>query len=143
MIERIRTISGGTHVTWKKRTGTAASALFLVAGGMLATAAPAAADGPCPANRICIYDQPNFGGNRITSGSTNACFYPQSFTFGRIASYDSNLSVDAIVWHNYYSNQYDKARTLVANRFSSDIGDPDLGTSQLDLVCMGDARPQW
>ncbi|MGW2512095.1 peptidase inhibitor family I36 protein [Streptomyces scopuliridis] len=136
--------AGGIHVTREKRSATVASALLLVAGGMLATASPAAADGPCPANRICVYDEPGFGGNRIASGSTNACFYPQdfAFTFASIVSYDNNLSVDAQVWH-YYANDggYLPARTLVAKKFSSNIGVANLGAYPGDMVCMGNARP--
>ncbi|MEE1809072.1 peptidase inhibitor family I36 protein [Streptomyces sp. BE133] len=129
-------------MTWKNRTATAASALLLAAGGMLASASPAAADGPCPANRLCVYDQSSFAGNRIASASTNSCFFPQDFTFGSIVSYDNNLSVDAKVWHYYANtNSYSVARTLVAGGFSSNIGIPDLGVAYGDLVCMGNARP--
>ncbi|MFE4536434.1 peptidase inhibitor family I36 protein [Streptomyces scopuliridis] len=129
-------------MSWKKRTASTASVMLLAAGGMMATASPAAADGPCPANRICVYDATNFGGNRIASGSTNSCFFPQDFTFGTIVSYDSNLSVDAKVWH-YYADVgvYKAARTLVAGGFSSNIGVPNLGAAYGDLVCMGNARP--
>ncbi|MFJ8001428.1 peptidase inhibitor family I36 protein [Streptomyces sp. NPDC096310] len=119
-----------------------ASTLFCVAGGMLATAAPAAADGPCPANRICIYDEINFRGNRILSGSTNACFSPQdfAFTFGTIVSYDNNLPVNATVW-GIYIDGYHADRTLVSGGFSSNIGIANLGGYPLDKVCMGAARP--
>jgi hypothetical protein len=126
-------------------TATAASALLFAAGGMLATASPAAADGPCPANRLCIYDAPDFGGDRIASGSTNACFALRSFEFrfGSIVSYDNNLSVDAVVWRyaGFGTPQpYEAVRTLVADKFSSNIGVPGLG-GDADKVCMGNARP--
>ncbi|MFI5754350.1 peptidase inhibitor family I36 protein [Streptomyces sp. NPDC051569] len=129
-------------MAWKKRIASTASVMLLAAGGMMATASPAAADGPCPASRICVYDKDGFTGNRIASASTNSCFFPQDFTFGTIVSYDNNLSVDAKVWH-YYANigAYQLARTLVAGGFSSNIGVPDLGAAYGDLVCMGNARP--
>jgi hypothetical protein len=127
-------------VTWKRKTAIAASALLLAAGGTLATASPAAADGPCPKNRLCIWDDNDFRGQRIASGSTNACFTMGDFSFVVIVSYDNNLPVDAIVWHRV-GNRYDAARTLVANGFSSRIGDPGLGLGHMDKVCMGNARP--
>ncbi|GAA3668207.1 hypothetical protein GCM10022224_035540 [Nonomuraea antimicrobica] len=123
-------------MTWKRKAAAAASALLFAAGGMLVTASPAVADGPCPANRICIWDQPNFKGNRVLSGSTNSCFRSHSFPFSSIVSYDNNLSVDAIVWH-YNGVEYKAARTLVAGKFSSNIGDPDLAFHYRDQVCMG------
>ncbi|MFC7585742.1 peptidase inhibitor family I36 protein [Nonomuraea antimicrobica] len=132
-------------MTWKRKTATAASALLFAAGGMLVTAPPSAAALSCPVNRLCIYDKPNFGGNRIASGSTNACFSLRDFefTFGTIVSYDNNLSVDAIVWRYMgfgTPKPYQAARTLVAGKFSSNIGVPGLG-GDADKVCMGSARP--
>ncbi|MEV6149731.1 peptidase inhibitor family I36 protein [Nonomuraea sp. NPDC052129] len=110
-------------------------------GGMLVTASPAAADGPCPANRLCIWDKPNFEGNRIITGSTNACFEPQDFRFGAIVSYDNNLPVDGLVWRHVDWGRYTVIRTLVVGKFSSNIGDPNLGLASYDKVCMGSARP--
>ncbi|MEV5672856.1 peptidase inhibitor family I36 protein [[Kitasatospora] papulosa] len=129
-------------MTWKKRIAGTASVMLLAAGGMMATASPAAADGPCPANRLCIYDGANFTGNRIASGSTNSCFFPQDFTFDAIVSYDNNLPVDAKVYHYYADiDAYTVARTLVSGGFSSNIGVANLGGAFGDLVCMGSARP--
>ncbi|QIQ02219.1 peptidase inhibitor family I36 protein [Streptomyces liangshanensis] len=132
---------GRSRATWRKRAGVAASALLFAAGGMLATASPAAADGPCPANRLCIYDQPNFSGNRILSASTNACFLMRSFDFGTIVSYDNNLPVDARVWTAVSEGPYLNARTLPAGGFSSNVSQIGLGVYLFDEVCMGNARP--
>ncbi|WP_329084933.1 MULTISPECIES: peptidase inhibitor family I36 protein [unclassified Streptosporangium] len=130
-------------MTWTKKTAAAASALLVAVGGMLVTASPAAAALSCPVNRLCIYDRASFGGERIASASTNACFTMEEFkTFEHIVSYRNNLSVNAIVWHvDFNSWGYVKARTLVAGGFSSDIGDDGLGAMSMDKVCMGNASP--
>ncbi|WP_329428865.1 peptidase inhibitor family I36 protein [Streptosporangium sp. NBC_01495] len=140
MIDHIKiTNTGRIYVTWTKKAATAASALLFAMGGMSVTASPAAADGPCPAKRLCIYDLINFEGNRIASGSTNACFEIDDFAFDReIRSYDNNLSVDAAVWHrSVYTGLWTKERTLVANKFSSDIARFNVGGTRNAQVCMG------
>ncbi|WP_329084987.1 peptidase inhibitor family I36 protein [Streptosporangium sp. NBC_01469] len=130
-------------MTWTKKAATAASALLFAAGGMLVTASPAAADGPCPANRLCIWDQPGFGGDRIISGSTNACFTLRFHgPFDVIQSYDNNLSVNAIVWHTgAATGNWYEARTLVKGGFSSNIGVSGLGAGYSSKLCMGNASP--
>jgi hypothetical protein len=114
------------------------------AGRRRGTASPAAADGPCAANRLCIYDLSHFRGNKIVSGSTNACFEIGDFTFEReITSYDNNLPVDAIVWHrSQYTGAWTRERTLVKGGFSTDINVFQLGLTPNAQVCMGPtARP--
>ncbi|WP_079033367.1 peptidase inhibitor family I36 protein, partial [Streptomyces avermitilis] len=124
---------------WKRIFATSAATLTLLGGSMLATAAPAQADGTCPSNALCIWDSTSFGGLRILTRSTNTCFNMGKFDFGYIRSYDNNLSVNGYV-HNYAgSGVWYQARTLPAGGFSSDIGVPGLGGLAEDWVCMGSA----
>ncbi|MFC7585739.1 peptidase inhibitor family I36 protein [Nonomuraea antimicrobica] len=111
---------------------------------MLVTASPAVADGPCPANQLCLYDGRHFTGNRIISRSTNACFYPQDVSdrFRAIMSYDNNLPVHAMVWsYRYDTGGYSATRAMPTGGFSSDNGGTNLGAFEMDQVCMGHARP--
>ncbi|GAB3992985.1 hypothetical protein GCM10029992_03460 [Glycomyces albus] len=124
-----------------KRTLTSViCALGLAGGAVLATAAPAQADGPCPSGALCVYDRDDFGGDRILTRSTNSCFRvgAVSDSFAEINSYDSNLSVNAYVWDYKGSGLYRVERTLVAGGFTSDIGLDGLGNAP-DWICMGNA----
>ncbi|MFE3604143.1 peptidase inhibitor family I36 protein [Streptomyces sp. NPDC059142] len=126
---------------WKKKSAAILTALGIAAGGMVMAATPAAAVADCPAARLCIYDETNFGGDRIVSASTNACFTPwNTVRFGYIRSYVSNSSVTAKVWHKNSGSGYTAVRTLPAGGFSSDIGTP-VGGGEHDKVCMGNATP--
>ncbi|MFE9912921.1 peptidase inhibitor family I36 protein [Streptomyces clavifer] len=110
-----------------------------MAGGSLATAAPASATGGCSAGTLCVYSKVDFGGYKITSTSTNTCFRLNSVTpnFGYyVQSYVNNLSVDA---HTYssVSNNWVKRRTLVSGGFSSEVP-----LYSVIMVCIGGANPE-
>ncbi|WP_405390867.1 peptidase inhibitor family I36 protein [Streptomyces sp. NBC_01102] len=125
---------------WKKKSAAILSTLAIVGGGMMLTATPASAVADCPAARLCIYDGTNFTGDRITSASTNACFYPWDTSgFNSIRSYVSNSSVTAKVWE-YNGSSYTAVRTMPAGGFSSDIGTAVAG-GYWDKVCLGNATP--
>ncbi|MFC8656974.1 peptidase inhibitor family I36 protein [Streptomyces parvus] len=134
-------------MNWKKKSAAALSVLALAGSGMIMSAAPtsaapaaATAAGDCPSARLCIYDDTNFNGDRITSASTNACFTPwNTIPFGSIRSYVSNSPVTAKVWR-YGASGYTAVRTLPAGGFSSDIGAP-VGGGPNDKVCLGSATP--
>ncbi|MBM7052735.1 MULTISPECIES: peptidase inhibitor family I36 protein [Streptomyces] len=135
-------------MNWKKKSAAALSVLALAGSGMIMSAAPASAApaasapaaGDCPSARLCIYDDTNFNGDRITSASTNACFTPwNTIPFGSIRSYVSNSPVTAKVWR-YGASGYTAVRTLPAGGFSSDIGAP-VGGGPNDKVCLGSATP--
>ncbi|MFF8712583.1 peptidase inhibitor family I36 protein [Streptomyces sp. NPDC015184] len=125
----------------KRAFATVTTALALTGGGMLATAAPAQADGPCSSGALCLYDQDDFQGNRILTRSTNTCFNvgAVSSSFYEINSYDSNLSVNGYVWDYIGNGTYEKVRTLVAGGFSSNVGFDGLG-SPADWICLGNAN---
>ncbi|MEU6406218.1 peptidase inhibitor family I36 protein [Streptomyces sp. NPDC046985] len=112
----------------------------MTAGGVLATAPSAGAAGGCPSSRLCVWDGTNFTGHRILSASTNSCFYTGAFTFGYIRSYSNNLPVDATVWQrDDIEGDWYEVRTLVAGKFSSDIGIYGLGAG--GAVCEGSQTP--
>lgn len=123
---------------WKKKSASVLSVLAIAGAGMMASAPTAtAAPGDCPAARLCIYDAVNFGGDRIISASTNACFSPwDTFVFGSINSYVNNGPVTARVFNGAGT----LIRTMPAGGFSSDIGTP-VGGGSSDSVCLGNARP--
>ncbi|MFD4016835.1 peptidase inhibitor family I36 protein [Streptomyces sp. SH5] len=136
-------------MNWKKKSAAALSVLALAGSGMIMSATPtsaapaasASAAGDCPNARLCIYDDTDFNGDRITSASTNACFTPwNTVLFGSIRSYVSNSPVTAKVWKKNSGAGYTAVRTLPAGGFSSDIGTP-VGGGQYDKVCLGSAKP--
>ncbi|MER6917130.1 peptidase inhibitor family I36 protein [Streptomyces sp. NPDC000594] len=129
-------------MNWKQRSAAVFSALALAGTGMAVSVTPAAAAGGCPAARLCIWDGPNFTGDRIASASTNACFRPYGHAaFAHIRSYSNNLPVTARVWEPNSPTTWSVTRTLPAGGFSSDIGNP-VGAGPDDYVCMGSAQPQ-
>ncbi|MFE1292618.1 peptidase inhibitor family I36 protein [Streptomyces sp. NPDC058751] len=127
-------------MNWKRLFSTAAATVTLVGGGMLATAAPAQADGNCPSNAACLWDATGFHGQRILTRSTNTCFAMGQFNFGDIRSYDNNLSVDGHLWSFDDNGEWGHHRTFVAGGFSSNIGVPGLGGQDPAWICMGSAN---
>ncbi|TDD28980.1 proteinase inhibitor I36 SMPI [Actinomadura sp. KC06] len=126
---------------WKQKTASVAAVLACAAGGVVAGAAPAQADGPCPSGALCIWDQTSFQGNRILTRSTNACYRLGNYTFFGVDSYDSNLPVNGYIWHWQGGANWTRERTLVSGGFSSNIGVPGLGALPDDYLCMGSATP--
>ncbi|MFG3407150.1 peptidase inhibitor family I36 protein [Streptomyces sp. NPDC048142] len=124
-------------MSWRQNTAIGVSALALLAGVSLATATPASAVGGCASRYLCVYDRTQFGGEKIVSASTNACFNLFEFLdFGSVNSYVNNLPVNAYLWEFDTGTGWSKARTLVAGKFSSSI---PVNTAW--SVCMGNARP--
>ncbi|MFF5101041.1 peptidase inhibitor family I36 protein [Streptomyces sp. NPDC000134] len=130
----------GGVMNFRRKAATVISALAVMGGGMLVTAGPAQADGPCSSGALCVYDQDNFKGDRILTRSTNTCFNvgDTSSAFAEINSYDSNLSVNGYVWDYIGNGYYELRRTLVAGGFSSNVGFDGLG-SPADWICLGGA----
>lgn len=123
-------------MSWRQKTAIGVSACALLAGGLLATAAPASAVGGCASGYLCVYDRINFGGEKIVSASTNACFDLFEFEFGSVNSYVNNLPVNAYLWEFDTGTGWSKVRTLVAGGFSSSIP-----ANTAWSVCMGNAQP--
>ncbi|WP_442814203.1 peptidase inhibitor family I36 protein [Streptomyces sp. NBC_00151] len=108
-------------------------------GTAVAGATPASATGGCPSDRLCVYDLTSFGGNRITSTSTNSCFLTvsNSYEFNHyVESYVNNLPVDAHLWEFDDSAGWIKVRTLVSGGFSTRIP-----VNTATAVCEGKADP--
>ncbi|MET8927312.1 peptidase inhibitor family I36 protein [[Kitasatospora] papulosa] len=124
-------------MSWRQKTAIGVSTLALLAGSALAIAAPASATGGCASGYLCVYDRIQFGGEKIVSASTNACFDLFEFLdFGSVNSYVNNLPVNAYLWEFDTGTGWSKARTLVAGGFSTSI---PVNTAM--SVCMGSARP--
>ncbi|MFJ6699831.1 peptidase inhibitor family I36 protein [Streptomyces sp. NPDC091272] len=128
-------------MNWKYKVVTGAALMTLTIGLSAATAAPAAAMGPCPKGKLCLYEGVGYIHLDVTSTSTKACIY--LFKFGDykfkdgIGSYINDLPVNAVVYHRSGSS-YIVDGTIRPQGFSSMTGGY-FGKS--GAVCMGGVKP--
>ncbi|MEV8485897.1 peptidase inhibitor family I36 protein [Streptomyces sp. NPDC052095] len=129
-----------------RSTSIALAALAAIATSALSTS-PAAAVGGCPSGKACLYSGKDFTSLRVTTASTNACYYlgDYGFTYGGVGvrSWVNNLPVKVTLWDISDLNNPSPTKAMGAGAFSSDTSvsvDP-YWYSHSDMFCMGSAKP--
>ncbi|MET9952478.1 peptidase inhibitor family I36 protein [Streptomyces sp. NPDC006339] len=127
------------------------SAVGLLVSGLTATASPAAAAEPCPAERLCLYSGTGLEGLQFVAGSTQTCFWLGRYGLGEgsagINSYVNNLPVTAQVYQfdttGLSSADHILRGSIRSGGASSNTGasDPTSPWHRLDKVCTGGADP--
>ncbi|MFD4943980.1 peptidase inhibitor family I36 protein [Streptomyces sp. NPDC058239] len=128
---------------------TLTATLAVVAGSTLVNAAPAAAVGGCPSDKLCLYRSTEYRTMSFAAASTSACFwlsdYGLTYPFNGISSYVNNLPVKATLWSGNAAdpNSWYQRASIRSGGFSSDTfngGDNNQWTTS-DMVCTGSAKP--
>ncbi|MGJ5697014.1 peptidase inhibitor [Streptomyces pratensis] len=133
-----------------KRIGTTlAGILALAVGGTLVNAAPAAAVGGCPSDKLCLYRSTEYRTLAFTAASTQACFWLSSYGMGPgtngINSYVNNLPVKATIWNTNDLNNWYAHGTIRPGGYTSDTGAVTGGEfswwKESNMICTGSAVP--
>lgn len=109
-----------------KYIGATLAATLLIAGSTLVNAAPAAAVGGCPSDKLCLYRSTDFRTMSFSAASTGACFYLRDYGLtypaNGINSYVNNLPVKATLWEGSIPNNWSSNGSIRPGGFSSDTG---------------------
>ncbi|MGW3304920.1 peptidase inhibitor family I36 protein [Streptomyces sp. CB02130] len=111
------------------------------------SASPAAAVGGCPSGKACLYSGKNFTSLRVTTASTNACYWLSDYGFTPggvgVRSWVNNLPVKITLWYTADLNNWHQTTAMGAGAFSSDtsVSSDPYWYSNSDKFCMGSAKP--
>ena len=133
-----------------KRIGaTLTATLAVVSGSALVNAAPAAAVGGCPSDKLCLYRSTEYRTMSFAAASTSQCFwladYGLTYPSNGISSYVNNLPVKATLWEDNGAqwHNWSQAASIRSGGFSSDSfnGGNNIAFGNSEMVCTGNALP--
>ncbi|MEE1799384.1 peptidase inhibitor [Streptomyces sp. JV176] len=129
-----------------RSTSLAFAALAAIAASSLGTS-PAVAVGGCAPGKACLYSGKDFASIRVTTASTNACYWLSDYGFTNggvgVRSWVNDLPVKITLWSTEDLNNWYQRITIKEKAFSSDTNaaaNPHW-YSHSDMFCMGSAKP--